>query len=424
MAGAFFFPAGCMGLAAATHVALGGTLPPSPAAGHILLAALNFVLVFLVGGPLGEEFGWRGYALPALQRRWGWRSASLVLGGAWTLWHVPLFYSAGTVQSHLPMGLYALSAIASSVLFAWLFNRTAGSVLPVLVLHTAVNAWSSVIPVMVQPDGSNLRPFQWVVGTLVFAAVLLLLAPRRRPAQPHFSPDPEVVATPPGRRGFPARRRAHLMPSNHSTLEQAESTGRGQFVRWQGGEPQHADGPRDVERGQQQRQAPGPITTHRVIVFGVRRVAQSDLGRCITSLSAGSFSNAIEQAGSMMSSSRAMCIGYSRAGQPNSTGSIAMPAIGTCTARMYDMALRRLSKMRRPGARPPRWPRSCRRRAPARPTRGPRQCRARPWPRPRAPRAAPGRRSRHRPSWRRCRRGPSAPARCAASAQVRCGRRR
>jgi membrane protease YdiL (CAAX protease family) len=183
MAGAFFFPAGCMGLAAATHVALGGTLPPSPAAGHILLAALNFVLVFLVGGPLGEEFGWRGYALPALQRRWGWRSASLVLGGAWTLWHVPLFYSAGTVQSHLPMGLYALSAIASSVLFAWLFNRTAGSVLPVLVLHTAVNAWSSVIPVMVQPDGSNLRPFQWVVGTLVFAAVLLLLcgrAPRRR----------------------------------------------------------------------------------------------------------------------------------------------------------------------------------------------------------------------------------------------------
>ncbi len=61
-----------------------------------------------------------------------------VLGGVWTLWHVPLFFSAGTAQSRLPMGLYALSAIAASVLFAWLFNRTAGSVLPVLVLHTAV----------------------------------------------------------------------------------------------------------------------------------------------------------------------------------------------------------------------------------------------------------------------------------------------
>lgn len=52
--------------------------------------------------------------------------------------------------------------------------RTEGSVLPVLVLHTAVNAWPSVIPVMVLPDGSNLRPFQWVVGILFVAALLLL----------------------------------------------------------------------------------------------------------------------------------------------------------------------------------------------------------------------------------------------------------
>ncbi len=199
MAGAFSFPAGCMGLAAAAHVALGGTLPPSPAVGHMWLTALNVVLVFLVGGPLGEEFGWRGYALPALQRRWGWRSASLLLGAAWTLWHVPLFYSAGTVQSHLPMGLYALSAIASSVLFAWLFNRTQGSVLPVLVLHTAVNVWSSVIPVMVQHDGSNLRPFQWVVGALVFAAVLLLLRGGPTPQAGAAAPQarPRVAPTPP-----------------------------------------------------------------------------------------------------------------------------------------------------------------------------------------------------------------------------------
>ena len=156
MALAFFFPVAFMGLAAAIHVALGGTLPPSPAAGHVLLAAANFVLVFLVGGPLGEEFGWRGYALPALQRRWGWRIASLVLGAVWTLWHLPLFYSAGTVQSHLLMGLYALSSIASSVLFAWLFNRTEGSVLLVLVLHTAVNALNC--PSLVRTNRAGLVP--------------------------------------------------------------------------------------------------------------------------------------------------------------------------------------------------------------------------------------------------------------------------
>jgi len=171
---AFVFPVAFMGLAAATQLALGGTLPPSPAAGHVGLAAANFLLVFLVGGPLGEEFGWRGYALPALQLRCGWRVASLLLGVVWAVWHLPLFYSDGTVQSHLPIGLFALSAIASSVLFAWLFNRSQGSVVPVLVLHTAVNAWSLIIPVMVLPDGSNLRPFQIVVGIQVLTAVALL----------------------------------------------------------------------------------------------------------------------------------------------------------------------------------------------------------------------------------------------------------
>jgi hypothetical protein len=142
---------------------------------------MNFLLVFLVGGPLGEEFGWRGFALPGLQARWGWRVASLLLGVVWTVWHLPLFYSVGTVQSHLPMGLYALSAIASSVLFAWLFNRSRGSIVPVLVLHTAVNAWSLIIPVMVLPDGSNLRPFQIVVGILVLTAVALLVLGDRSP---------------------------------------------------------------------------------------------------------------------------------------------------------------------------------------------------------------------------------------------------
>ncbi len=178
---AFVFPVVFMGLAAAAHVALGGSLPPSPAAGHAWLAAANFLLIFLLGGPLGEEFGWRGYALPALQVRWGWRSASVLLGVMWALWHLPLVFSAGSVQSHLPIGWYALSVIASSVLFAWLFKRSQGSVVPVLVLHTAVNAWSMIIPVMVQPDGSNLRPFQIVVGIQVLTAIALLLHGERNP---------------------------------------------------------------------------------------------------------------------------------------------------------------------------------------------------------------------------------------------------
>lgn len=171
---AIFLPAALMGLAALIHRAGGGTLPSSPAAGHIGMAVVNVVLIFFIGGPLGEEFGWRGYALPALQARWGWRMASLLLGLVWAVWHLPLFYSAGTVQSQLSVGWYALSLVASSVVFAWLFNRSQGSLLPVLLLHTSVNAWPMLIPVMVLPDGTNLQPFQIVVVLLVLSAGTLL----------------------------------------------------------------------------------------------------------------------------------------------------------------------------------------------------------------------------------------------------------
>lgn len=134
----------------------------------------EFGLVLLLGGPLGEEFGWRGYALPVLQERYSWRVASLVLGMVWGAWHLPLFYRADTAQSHIPVGLFMASTVALSVLFAWLFNHTGGSVLPALVLHTAINAWAWVIPIMVMPDGSNLRPYGLAVGLLVLLAVLCL----------------------------------------------------------------------------------------------------------------------------------------------------------------------------------------------------------------------------------------------------------
>ncbi|MGB4118105.1 MAG: CPBP family intramembrane glutamic endopeptidase [Polaromonas sp.] len=51
-------------------------------------------MVFMVGDPLGEELGWRGFALPAMQARLGWRAASLVLGAVWGVWYLPLFFIA------------------------------------------------------------------------------------------------------------------------------------------------------------------------------------------------------------------------------------------------------------------------------------------------------------------------------------------
>jgi len=85
----------------------------------------------------------------------------VVLGVIWAVWHLPPFCSAGKLKSGWPFGRFALSMTASSVLLTWLFNRTQGSIVPVLVLHTTVNTWLMILPTTVLPDGSNLHLSQF-----------------------------------------------------------------------------------------------------------------------------------------------------------------------------------------------------------------------------------------------------------------------
>jgi uncharacterized protein len=172
---AFFMPPLVMLLAQGIHGTLGGTIPTSPAVGHIPLAIANFGLVFLIGGPLGEEFGWRSYALPALGSRMGWRMASLIIGVVWGLWHLPWFFTAGTAQSQMPFVVFMLNIIAGSVVFSRLFMKSAGSVIPVLVVHTSLNAFAGLLSII--PSAETSRPYALVTGLLVALACWLLLCP-------------------------------------------------------------------------------------------------------------------------------------------------------------------------------------------------------------------------------------------------------
>jgi uncharacterized protein len=177
---AFLSPLAILTLAAAAHKALGGTVPPSPAMGQVSMTIANFFLVFVVGGPLGEELGWRGYALPAMQERIGWRSTSLILGAIWGVWHLPLFFIAGSSQSNGSVAVFFVLIIATSVFYTWLFNRSEGSVLPAMVLHTASNSWPFLVPVL--PSDTDQRPYFFVVALVVTAAIWLLLRrDRNRP---------------------------------------------------------------------------------------------------------------------------------------------------------------------------------------------------------------------------------------------------
>jgi len=85
---------------------------------------VNFFIMFFIGGPLAEEYGWRGYALDRLQSKFNATVSSIILGLLWGIWHLPLFFISGTTQSFIPIYEYLILQVTISVLFTWFHNNT------------------------------------------------------------------------------------------------------------------------------------------------------------------------------------------------------------------------------------------------------------------------------------------------------------
>jgi membrane protease YdiL (CAAX protease family) len=94
----------------------------------------------LVGG-LGEETGWRGFALPALRRRHGLLASSLLLVPIWAGWHLPLFFLLQNFRDLGPVGVpgFLIGLACGSILLAWLYESAGASILIVAVWHGTYN---------------------------------------------------------------------------------------------------------------------------------------------------------------------------------------------------------------------------------------------------------------------------------------------
>ena len=176
-------------VAAMVHRLIAGDWPPfGQAPLYLLLVAAIFSTPFQAG----EEIGWRGYALPRLSLRMGLASASLVLGIIWAVWHLPLFFIADTTTSGQSFPVYLLSVTGLSVAFAWLYWRTGGSLLLVMLLHAAANNTKDIVlsglsvPTAVFSFDASLVAWLTVVFLWVAAADFLL---RMGGARPDLSPE-------------------------------------------------------------------------------------------------------------------------------------------------------------------------------------------------------------------------------------------
>ncbi len=150
-----------------------GIVVPAPTLG-LAWAALFWVgLRTLLGGGLGEELGWRGFALPLLLERIGPRTASLLLGVLWTLWHAPGFFQDGTPWWLLALA-QALFTVALSFVFTWFYLRTGGSLSVAILLHGALNGFNAFVEKSWIPalDDAN----EWQIIRIIFVLGLGVLA--------------------------------------------------------------------------------------------------------------------------------------------------------------------------------------------------------------------------------------------------------
>jgi uncharacterized protein len=156
---------------------LGGSTVDWSGLGPLTSIPLLLVILVIFAG-FGEEFGWRGFALPRLQARYSALGSTLIISIFWALWHLPKFFVVGESQ-HTWMqeaGFlasfvgYAIFVFAWSVIYTWVFNNTKGSVLLAAVVHGAGNTWAGYLG-NYRGDFGNL----WGLAGLTLAVALIII---------------------------------------------------------------------------------------------------------------------------------------------------------------------------------------------------------------------------------------------------------
>jgi len=90
-------------------------------------------------GPIGEEFGWRGFALPRLLERYSPFSASVRLGLIHAAWHIPLFFIPGVPQAQVSFPLFTLGVVSIAIFNTAVYLRTGGNLLLAILVHLFAN---------------------------------------------------------------------------------------------------------------------------------------------------------------------------------------------------------------------------------------------------------------------------------------------
>ena len=148
------------------NVLMGGAWPNTALLSKPWLVPALFAVFFVM--QVGEEYGWRGYALIQLQRRSSAFISSLIVGSCWAVWHVPMYFidGFGLSESRAPFAQFAITLITISILITWMQNNSTGSLVPAFVCHALINLAGEVLPLYEFGDRVN-GPGAWTFTNLI-----------------------------------------------------------------------------------------------------------------------------------------------------------------------------------------------------------------------------------------------------------------
>ncbi len=151
----------------------------------LLLAAIPAIFF----GPLGEEFGWRGFALPRLQSRYNAFRSSIILGVLHTFWHTPLFFvggvAFGTIGENglVTVPLFLSWVLIGTFIYTFILNNSAGSMLMAIFLHLSFNTTGDIVfgifPALPESAPFQIMALAQIPGWVMVVVLIVVFGPAR-----------------------------------------------------------------------------------------------------------------------------------------------------------------------------------------------------------------------------------------------------
>jgi hypothetical protein len=150
---------------------------PAPVIAEPSSIPLRFLSILVMGGPLIEEIGWRGYLQPRVNERYRVIMAGLIVGVIWAIWHFPLFLVREMFHHNLPLDQFFITAVLMSVIMNFFLVKAQSGIWPALVLHTFMNLTQELTPLF-NDQGHNL----WIItnGVLLVVVVYMIFIQARK----------------------------------------------------------------------------------------------------------------------------------------------------------------------------------------------------------------------------------------------------